>query len=172
MVENELSFLVKKMPALVGKPHKEIEQHYLSDGAEPLRLRRAGGTFELTKKLTLDGGDLSRKEEITVPLERDEYFMLLPLAKRGLTKTRYYVRLEDGNTAELDVFKGPLEGLVMVEVEFESDERRAAFVPPAWFGRDVSQEAWSSNANLAGKTWYDVRPLASGRAAKPKGRSR
>ena len=168
MVENELSFLVKKTPQLIGVPHKEIEQHYLSDGEEPLRLRRAGGTFELTKKLTLDAGDLSRKEEITIPLERDEYYMLLPLAKRGLTKVRYYLRLDGGHTAELDVFKGSLEGLAMVEVEFANDASRAAFTPPDWFGRDVSQEAWSSNANLAGKTWYDVRPLASGRAGKSK----
>ena len=168
MVENELSFLVKKMPQLIGKPHKEIEQHYLSDGEEPLRLRRAGGTFELTKKLTLDGADLSRTEEITIPLERDEYFMLLPLAKRGLVKSRYYIRLDGGLTAELDVFKGPLEGLAMVEVEFEDEAKREAFTPPSWFGRDVSQEAWSSNASLAGKTWYDVRPLAAGRAGRPK----
>ena len=168
MVENELSYLVKKTPQLIGVPHKEIEQHYLSDGDEPLRLRRAGGTFELTKKLTLDQGDLSRKEEINVPLERDEYFMLLPLAKRGLTKTRYYLRLPDGHTAELDIFRGPLEGLAMVEVEFADEAARESFVPPSWFGRDVSQEAWSSNSNLAGKTWYDVRPLAAGRAAKSK----
>lgn len=168
MVENELSFLVKKTPQLVGRPHKDIAQHYLSDGDEPLRLRRAGGTFELTKKLTLDASDLSRKEEINIPLERDEYYMLLPLAKRGLVKTRYYLRLDDGHTAELDVFKGPLEGLAMVEVEFADEAARTAFVPPAWFGRDVSQEAWSSNSSLAGKTWYDVRPYAAGRAGKAK----
>lgn len=168
MVENELSFLVAKMPKIIGVPHKEIEQHYLSDGAEPLRLRRAGGTFELTKKLPLDADDLSRKEEITIPLERDEYFMLLPLARRSLAKTRFYIPLPGGHTAELDVFRGPLEGLVMVEVEFRDDAARAAFVPPAWFGRDVSQDAWSSNAALAGKTWFDVRPMASGRQAPPR----
>ncbi len=171
MVENELSFLVATMPRIVGVPHKEIEQHYLSDGAEPLRLRRAGGTFELTKKLPLDTDDLSRKEEITIPLDRQEYFMLLPLARRSLAKTRFYLPLPGGHTAELDVFRGPLEGLVMVEVEFRDDAARASFEPPAWFGRDVSQEPWSSNAALAGKTWFDIRPLASGRqprAKKPK----
>lgn len=171
MVENELSFLVAKMPGIAGVPHKEIEQHYLSDDAEPLRLRRAGGTFELTKKLPLDPDDLSRKEEITIPLDRAEYFMLLPLARRSLAKTRYYLPLPGGHTAELDVFRGPLDGLVMVEVEFRDDAARAAFVPPPWFGRDVSQEPWSSNATLAGKAWPDVRSLASGRRAgtkKPK----
>ncbi len=166
MVENELSFLITKLPKLSGIPRKEIEQHYLSEGTEPLRLRRAGGTFELTKKLTLDAGDLSRKEEITIPLERAEYFMLLPLARRSLAKTRYYLPLPGGRAAELDVFKGPLDGLIMVEVEFSDDAARAAFVPPDWFGRDVSQEAWSSNAALAGKTYFDVRPHALGRPVR------
>ncbi|MEY4745269.1 MAG: hypothetical protein RL272_1214 [Candidatus Parcubacteria bacterium] len=168
MVENELSYLVRKMPRLDGIPRKEIEQHYLSEGPEPLRLRRAGGTFELTKKLTLDEDDLSRKEEITIPLEREEYFMLLPLARRSLAKTRYYLPVGDGLTAELDVFKGPLEGLAMVEVEFKDDAARARFSPPDWFGRDVSQEAWSSNAALAGKTYFDIRLLVTGRPDRKK----
>jgi adenylate cyclase len=157
MLENELSFLVKTMPDLSGIPRKDIEQHYLSDGIEPLRLRRSGGTFELTKKLNVAEGDLSRREEITVPLDLDEYRLLLPLAKRGLTKTRHYLRLSGGLTAELDVFHGALEGLAMVEVEFSDERSRAAFVPPKWFGRDVSQEEWSSNAFLAGKTFAAIR---------------
>ena len=156
MLENERSFLVAKMPKLDGVVRKEISQHYLSDGEESLRLRKAGGTYELTKKLTVDPGDLSRKEELTIPLDRDEYHLLAPLAKRGLEKTRYYLRLPDGLTAELDVFAGPLKGLAMVEVEFPNEKIRASFVPPDWFGRDISQEAWSSNASLAGKTFRQI----------------
>src|SRR5688572_5199500 len=102
MIENERSFLVAKMPKLDGVVRKEISQHYLSDGEESLRLRKAGGTYELTKKRTVDPDDLSRKEELTIPLEREEYHLLAPLAKRGLEKTRYYLRLADGLTAELD----------------------------------------------------------------------
>lgn len=157
MIENELSFLVKRMPDLAGIPGKDIEQHYLSEGEEPLRIRRSGGTYELTKKLNVAGDDLSRREEITVPLDREEYYLLLPLAKRGLTKTRHYLRLDGNLTAELDVFHGPLEGLAMVEVEFPDEAARAAFVPPRWFGRDVSQEAWSSNSSLAGKSYAAVK---------------
>lgn len=162
MVESELSYLVSETPDLSDAPHKDIEQHYLSEGDEPLRLRRAGGTFELTKKLTLSADDLSRKEEITIPLTRDEHSMLSPLAKRSLTKTRYYLPLPGGLTAELDVFKGDLEGLVMVEVEFKTETERAGFRPPAWFGRDVSQEAWSANSWLAGKSYEDVEPHLKG----------
>lgn len=144
------------MPKLDGVVRKEISQHYLSEGEESLRLRKAGGTYELTKKRTIDPDDLSRKEELTIPLEREEYHLLAPLAKRGLDKTRYYLRLPGGLTAELDVFSGPLKGLAMVEVEFPDEKARAAFVPPDWFGRDISQEAWSSNASLAGKSFRQI----------------
>lgn len=156
MIENELSFLVREMPPLEGIPAKEIEQHYLSDSPTPLRLRRAGGTFELTKKIPQDPNDMSRFEEITVPLDRAEFALLSRHSVRSLQKTRYYFRLDDGLTAELDVFRGPLEGLAMVEVEFPDDDARARFTPPEWFGRDVSQEAWSANASLAGKNFTDI----------------
>lgn len=168
MIENERSFLVAKMPKLDGVIRKEISQHYLSDGEEPLRIRKAGGTYELTKKLTIDPNDLSRKEELTLPLNREEYYLLLPLAVRGLEKTRYYLRLQDGLTAELDVFSGPLKGLAMVEVEFPNEAARSAFVPPDWFGRDVSQEEWSSNASLAGKTFRQLKAHVGGDEKRPK----
>ncbi len=157
MIENELSYLIKRMPDLAGIPGKDIEQHYLSESEEPLRIRRSGGTYELTKKLNVAGDDLSRREEITVPLDREEFYLLLGLSKRGLTKTRHYLRLDGTLTAELDIFHGQLEGLAMVEVEFPNEETRSAFVPPRWFGRDVSQEEWSSNSSLAGKSFASVK---------------
>ncbi len=47
------------------------------------------------------------------------------------------------------MFHGDLDGLVLVEVEFESDDEMAAFVAPAWFGREVTEEAGYTNASLA-----------------------
>ena len=156
MLENELSFLVRELPDLDAAAKKEIEQDYLSSGPSPLRLRRIGADHELTKKIDLDPSDMSRKEEITVPLTEDESLKLRPLAVRGLTKTRHYLPLDGGLTAEIDVFSGPLDGLIMAEVEFPDEASRSAFTPPAWFGRDVSQEDWSANSWLAGKTMADV----------------
>lgn len=157
MLENELSYLVKELPDLDGAARKDIEQHYLSDGPSPLRLRRIADGFELTKKLDLDPADMSRKEEITIPLTAAEFGRFRPLAVRGLTKTRYYLPLPTGLTAEIDVFHGALEGLVMVEVEFPDEASRRSFAPPPWFGRDVSQADWSANSWLAGKSLADVR---------------
>ncbi len=157
MLENELSFLVRELPDLDRTARKEIEQFYLSSGPAPLRLRRIADAFELTKKLDVDPADMSRKEELTIPLNEEEFSKLRPLAVRGLAKTRHYLPLAGGLQAEIDVFRGGLEGLVMVEVEFPDEASRQTFAPPPWFGRDVSQEAWSANSWLAGKALSDVK---------------
>ncbi len=157
MLENELSFLVVRPPDLSRAESKEIEQFYLSSDPAPLRLRRIGGGFELTKKLDIDPADMSRKQELTIPLNEEEFRKLRPLAVRGLAKTRHYLPLDKGLTAEIDVFRGELAGLIMVEVEFPDEASRREFVPPDWFGRDVSQEEWSANSYLAGKSLADLK---------------
>lgn len=161
MIENERAWLVKEVPESAPDSSKEIAQHYISEGKDPLRLRRAAwadgnGYLELTKKITIDDRDLSRKEEINIPLTDNEYAALLTLSKRGLEKTRRAYKLTDGLTAELDEFHGPLEGFTKVEVEFPNDAVRQAFSPPAWFGREITEEAWSKNSNLAGKTFSEI----------------
>lgn len=50
---------------------------------------------------------------------------------------------------ELDVFAAPFEGLIIAEVEFPSIETANAFVPPAWFEKDVTNDPSYHNSNLA-----------------------
>ena len=160
MIESERSFLVRALPDVSRAEKKDIAQHYLSEGPDPIRIRHAASptlTYrELTKKVTIDENDPSRKDEINIPLTPDEYARLLSLALRGLEKTRYLLPLDGGYVAEADVFHGPLEGFVKVEVEFADEAARAAFVPPAWFGREVTQEGWAKNSSLAGKSFADI----------------
>ena len=74
-----------------------------------------------------------------------------------VSKTRYRIDLKkimqsdayEGLTAELDVFHGRHEGLLLVEVEFPNTEAANTFVPPDWFGEDVSSEACYRNSFLA-----------------------
>ena len=81
--------------------------------------------------------------------------MLHSLPQRGRThvnvrvrKTRYRIPFDD-HVIELDQFHDALEGLVLAEVEFDSEEEMAAFEPPDWFGRDVTGDPAYSNASLA-----------------------
>ena len=65
-----------------------------------------------------------------------------------ISKTRYLIPYEN-YTIELDVFEGDLAPLVMAEVEFASKEEAYAFVPPAWFLEDVTQDKRYHNSNLS-----------------------
>ena len=160
MLESEYSYLVKKLPEDLEKaPKKEIKQGYFSDMPSPLRMRESEGKFELTKKILLKEGDHSRYEETNLPIKKEEFDRLWPVCKKSLSKTRYYYPIENNLKAEIDVYHGKLEGLTTVEVEFPSEEVRAAFKTPDWFGMDITEADWSPNSILSEMTYADVKKL-------------
>ena len=149
--------MVKRIPGgLVRYKSSKIKQGYLSPSPSPLRIRQKGEKFELTKKLPVRSGDFSSAEEINIPLTKFEFDKLWKLVDRSLLKTRYLVPLDGGLTAELDVYDGKLKGLVVVEVEFASEDQMKSFIPPDWFGKDVTDEEFSANSFLAGRTFAEV----------------
>ncbi|HNS59165.1 MAG TPA: adenylate cyclase, partial [Nitrosomonas europaea] len=64
-------------------------------------------------------------------------------------KTRYSGKLPDGQLFELDVFAGHLSPLMLVEVEFLSEDAAQAFIPPPWFGEEVTEDKRYKNKALA-----------------------
>lgn len=146
-MEIERKFTVKELPENLGNyPCKRIEQGYLC--TKPvLRVRRKGEEYWLTYK----GEGLLVREEHEFPLTEEAYRHLLAKADgRIIRKDRYHIPYE-GYTIELDVFDGELAPLVIAEVEFPSVEAANAFVPPAWFGEDVTADPAYSNSNLSKK---------------------
>ena len=150
-MEIERKYLVSELPKnLDSYPHTEIEQGYLCT-SPTLRIRRMGDVFILTVKEHLAGTSTAiqnREEEFTMP--RSSYERLKGKCDGNLvSKTRYRIPLADGLTAELDLFHGAHEGLRLVEVEFPSVEAADAFIPPSWFGEDVSTDPRYRNSYLA-----------------------
>lgn len=146
--EIERKFLVKEMPGNLEKyPASDISQGYLAvteDGTE-IRLRRIGDCYFETVK---SGKGLERRET-EAEIGSEAYDKLWPLtAGRRLEKTRYDIPC-GGHVIELDVYSGTLEGLIVAEVEFESVEESKRFTPPAWLGREVTDDSRYRNRNLA-----------------------
>jgi CYTH domain-containing protein len=52
-------------------------------------------------------------------------------------------------TIEVDVYSGALEGLVVAEVEFDDPWGAESYVPPYWFGREVTADSAYKNRSLA-----------------------
>ena len=88
--------------------------------------------------------------EIEAPLSREGYEHLRQKTDGYIIeKTRYIIPLPDGHTGELDIFGGRLKGLYFIEVEFADEEDAANFVPPEWFGGNVSNDERYANSFLS-----------------------
>ncbi|RZJ48359.1 MAG: YbgC/FadM family acyl-CoA thioesterase [Chryseobacterium sp.] len=63
-----------------------------------------------------------------------------------INKTRHYV-IHEGKTWEVDVFSGLNEGLIVAEIELNSEEEKYAL--PVWVGENVTNDRRYANSNLA-----------------------
>jgi CYTH domain-containing protein/CHAD domain-containing protein len=146
--EIERKFVLAALPAAAaGAAATAIEQGYLAvDEEAEVRLRRSGEKRRLTTKR----GSGESRQEVEFELAPDPFDDLWPLtAGRRLRKTRYRVPLGEDLAAEVDRYEGELEGLVVAEVEFPSEEAARDFRPPLWFGREVTGDPAYANQNLA-----------------------
>ena len=149
-MEIERKFLVKELPAnLDSYPHVEIEQGYLCT-SPTLRVRRMGDVYWLTVKEKVGSASTAihnREEEFRLSRERYEQ-LKAKCDGQMVLKTRYKIPV-NGLTAELDVFLGSHDGLLLVEVEFPDTAAADNFSLPDWFGEDVSQDPRYRNSYLA-----------------------
>ena len=147
-MEIERKFLIAKdqLPAdLEGFPHHEIEQGYLCTNPV-VRIRRQDEEYWLTYK----SKGLMAREEYNLPLNKEAYEHLRKKTDGILiTKTRYVIPEKDGLSIELDVFHGSYDGLLLAEVEFPSEETANAYIPPMWFGKDVTYSTAYHNSTLS-----------------------
>lgn len=146
--EIERKYLVKELPPEIDRyPHWEIIQGYLmiTDNDVEVRVRKKGERCSHTVK---SGTGLVRKEaekEITTT-EFNEHWK--DTEGMRVEKVRYEIEFEH-YMVELDIYSGDLKGLVVAEVEFDSEEESSHFEPPEWFGIEVTHDERYKNKNLA-----------------------
>lgn len=123
-----------------------ICQGYLSSTPEStVRIRIAGDRGFITVKGITRGA--SRSEwEYPVPVS-DAREMLDECCRTVIDKTRYFVPFE-GHTWEVDVFGNRLSGLMIAEVELDSEKDPVAL--PPFVGREVTDDKRYYNSALAG----------------------
>ena len=149
-VEIERKFLVKddgwRTDAdghpIPGVPYR---QGYLSSGVDAtVRVRLQGSEARLTIKGKTKG--VSRAEfEYSIPAD-DANDMLSNLCQKPLIEKVRYQRLESGLIWEIDEFEGDNAGLIVAEVELDSEDQ--PFSLPPWVGQEVSSEERYYNVNL------------------------
>lgn len=146
--EIERKFLVADLPDLNNAQKAVVRQGYLTvpEDSTELRLRQKDDSYFLTLK---GGGGLVRVErEAEISAAQFETFWPETQGRR-VEKERFTGTLKDGRTFELDVFLGDLAPLRLVEVEFATESEALSFVPPAWFGADLTEDKRYKNKMLA-----------------------
>lgn len=143
--EIERKFLVKRD---VWKPRDEgiwYKQGYLNSQKERVvRVRIAGTKAMLTIKGLTKG--VSRSEfEYPIPVE-DAAALLDQICEQPVIEKHRHKETHGGHTWEIDVFHGDNDGLVVAELELESESE--AFERPAWLGAEVSSDPRYFNSNL------------------------
>lgn len=151
-MEIERKFLIKaeNLPSDLSQyPCLHIEQGYLC--TDPVvRIRRQNDDYYLTYK---SKGFLSR-EEYNLPLTKQSYEHLKEKADGiVISKDRYVIPEENGLSIELDIFHQAYEGLLLAEVEFSSQEDAESYIPPLWFGEDVTYSSKYHNSTLSKGDW-------------------
>ncbi|WP_461816236.1 CYTH domain-containing protein [Faecalimonas sp.] len=147
-MEIERKYLINHLPEnLSSYPHRIIEQGYLS--TDPvIRIRKDGEKYELTYK----SKGLMIREEHTLPLTHLSYEHLKSKIDGFLiTKERYNIPYDNHLTIELDYFLGDFSPLILAEVEFPDETSANAFIPPNWFGKDVTFSPAYQNSSLSQK---------------------
>lgn len=143
-VEIERKFLVKGDSWKTARPI-HLRQGYLStDKSRTVRVRIAGPNAFLTiKGIT---SNVSRPEfEYLIPLE-DAEAMLLLCSDSIIDKQRHTLPMGEV-IWEIDEFCGENEGLVVAEVELQSETQKITL--PDWIGDEVSTDSRYYNSSLA-----------------------
>ena len=144
-VEIERKFLVRNQDWKALGQGVLLRQGYLSSAPERIvRVRIEGNTAMLTIKGRTSG--MTRSEwEYPVPMQDAQVFLDKLCERPIIEKYRYRIPFE-GLVWEVDEFLGENAGLVVAEVELESEQQ--AFARPEWIGDEVTHDARYFNANL------------------------
>jgi len=158
MIELERTFLARELPKdLQSCLAQEITDIYIPQTAThpTLRLRKTGNKHQITKKNPLVEGDASEQIEETIEISEAEWSALSSVSEKRISKKRYSYN-HDGVDYEIDSFQESLTGLVLVDVEFGSNEEKLKFRAPFFCLEEVTQENFIAGGMLAGKNYEEL----------------
>lgn len=131
----------------------EICQGYLySDPDVDVRVRSVASncTLDFVITIKIATRDVVQRREINIPINKFQAYDFFILAKKFIKKRRIPLLYPDINPPPMvDEFQDELSGLALIEVEFKTKEASKAFIPPEWFGKEVTGDPQYKNAILA-----------------------
>ncbi|WP_394555871.1 hypothetical protein C1N61_32360 (plasmid) [Priestia aryabhattai] len=159
--EIERVFVVNALPEdLVPFEKKMVYQNYLiSTDEKETRIRRQveEGKEDKCDITIKEGNGLTRKvvkkrinEQTYLELEKN-----IPEKYEPIIKFRQFFALGNSQVM-IDDFVNTKDPLLLAEVEFNTKEEAAEFIPPLWFGKEVTYDDNFKNKNLWKKLNQDL----------------
>jgi CYTH domain-containing protein len=142
VVERERRWLCHRVPHEQVVRSEKLTDLYVT--GSQLRLREARGLdgrpamLRLTRKAEIN----ARTRLVTSIYLPEQEFALLAaaLAGRRLEKLRHRLQSPGGLLLSVDQFQGALEGLILLEADFDTTEAMATFTPPDFAVQEVTED--------------------------------
>jgi adenylate cyclase len=144
--ETERKFLIREEFRHLAVKKLNITQFYLSiDPEKTIRIRISDSEAFLTVKNKPDKNSITRLEwEFPIPVSDAIEMMQVSLPGKVI-KSRFLVPYEN-QMFEVDVFHDKNEGLIIAEIELESEDQLVN--KPEWLGEEVTGIPEYYNVNL------------------------
>eukprot|EP01026_Neomeris_dumetosa_P018831 TRINITY_DN17436_c0_g1_i2.p4 TRINITY_DN17436_c0_g1~~TRINITY_DN17436_c0_g1_i2.p4 ORF type:complete len:158 (+),score=16.17 TRINITY_DN17436_c0_g1_i2:643-1116(+) len=146
--EIERKFLLDDIPfhELQNARKLNIMQGYLMlDEKSELRVRKIGNKYCITRK----SGSGMVREESEQEINEGLFNFLWPLTEGKRVEKLRFAFEYDHHICELDIYSGTLSDLMVMEVEFDSEEDAKGFHPPPFVKREITEDQRYKNAILA-----------------------
>jgi adenylate cyclase len=158
MVETERKYLVNEDITRLASSSFSIKQGYIfSSPAKSVRVRIAKDKGFLTIKARIGESVVSRYE-FEKEIDITEAEKLLGFCDDNLVEKVRHIVISENQRFEIDVFTGRNAGLVIAELELESEDQTVH--KPSWLGDEVTHDRRYLNSELA------VRPYCTWNAGK------
>lgn len=144
MAEIERKFFPKTLPNLTSLIPKKYQRFIIfQDEGVELRIQQVDNEFELERKI--ENNNLSR-ETFKVAITESEFNLLKALSTKSIVRDSY--QLGQHPDISLKIYHGDCEGLIRLEVEFETEVEAQAFVPPDWYGIEITNNPLGRDGKL------------------------
>ncbi|MCL2484187.1 MAG: hypothetical protein FWD89_00410 [Firmicutes bacterium] len=142
--EIERVFLLAKnvdIKSIIVGAEKQVQTTaYLNEpGLKMRRVRVENGVYVYCEKVYDLDSPTTRDENERASCQ-EEFDELIMEGATYIHNARYFVKIGKGLVAEVDVFEDNLSGngFVKIDVEFKAQKESDAFVPPSWFGKEIT----------------------------------
>ncbi|HDP76018.1 MAG TPA: CYTH domain-containing protein [Bacteroidales bacterium] len=126
------------------KPFKIVQGYLTTNPEKTIRVRIKGEKAFMTIKGLVQG--IARKEiEFEIPIDK-AHELIQKFCGAVIEKNRYLID-HNGKTWEVDVFEGKNKGLLLAELELQTEDERITL--PDWVTQEVTHDYRYYNSHLS-----------------------